>query len=167
MSDQYISEIRIVSFNFPPRGWALCNGQLMSIARNQALFSLLGTTYGGDGQTTFALPNLQGRLPMHAGNKHVLGESLGTATVTLTAQQLPNHTHPVQASTSAGETPVPTNTALSATPALIYGQPSGNITTLNPINVGTAGGSAPHDNMMPSLTLNFIIATTGIFPSKN
>ena len=166
MSEPFLSEIKIVSFNFPPKGWALCNGQFLPINQNQALFALVGTTYGGNGQTTFALPNLRGRLPIHVGNGHNLGESAGTTSVTVNIQQLPTHTHAFMGSSTAGDTPVPSNTVLASTPALIYGPPTA-LTTLNPINVSSVGGSQPHNNMMPYLTLNFIIALQGIFPSQN
>jgi microcystin-dependent protein len=167
MSEPFLSEIKVVSFNFPPKGWALCNGQFMPINQNQALFALLGTTYGGNGQTTFALPNLRGQVPIHTGNGHVLGEKAGTTNVTVNLQQLPTHTHTVMASTANGTLPVPTNNALAATPAKIYAPPTSNLTTLNPVNVSSVGGSQPHNNMMPFLVLNFIIALQGIFPSQN
>ena len=167
MSEPFLSEIKVVSFNFPPKGWALCNGQFLPINQNQALFALLGTTYGGNGQTTFALPNLRGQVPIHVGNGHTLGEKAGTTSVTVNIQQLPTHTHPVLASTANGTVPVPTNSALAATPAKIYGAPSSGLTTLNPVNVSSVGGSQAHNNMMPYLVLNFIIALQGIFPSQN
>jgi microcystin-dependent protein len=167
MSEPFLSEIKVVSFNFPPKGWALCNGQFLPINQNQALFALLGTTYGGNGQTTFALPNLRGQVPIHMGNGHALGEKAGSTSVTVNIQQLPTHTHTVVASTANGTTPVPTNNALAATPAKIYAPPTSNLTTLNPINVSSVGGSQAHNNMMPYLVLNFIIALQGIFPSQN
>jgi microcystin-dependent protein len=166
MSEPFLSEIKLVSFNFPPKGWALCNGQFLPINQNQALFALLGTTYGGNGQTTFALPNLRGKVPIHMGNGHALGEAAGSTSVTVNIQQLPTHTHALMASTTNGDTPVPTNTVLAATPAKIYG-PAQSLTTLNPVNVTSVGGSQAHNNMMPYLVLNFIIALQGIFPSQN
>jgi microcystin-dependent protein len=166
MSEPFLSEIKIVSFNFPPKGWALCNGQLLPINQNQALFALLGTTYGGNGQTNFALPNLRGRVPIHFGGAHSLGEAAGSTSVTVNIQQLPTHTHPMMGSGTAGDTASPSNTVLASTPALVYGTPTA-LTTLNPINVTSVGGSQPHNNMMPYLTLNFIIALQGIFPSQN
>jgi microcystin-dependent protein len=166
MSEPFLSEIKIVSFNFPPKGWALCNGQLLPINQNQALFALLGTTYGGNGQTNFALPNLKGQVPIHVSDAHTLGEKAGTTSVTVNIQQMPTHTHALMASQTAGDTPVPSNTVLASTPALIYGPPTA-LTTLNPINVTSVGGSQPHNNMMPYLVLNFIIALQGIFPSRN
>src|SRR5205085_2092981 len=114
----------IVSFNFPPKGWALCNGQLLPINQNQALFALLGTTYGGNGQTNFALPNLRGRVPIHMGNGHTLGEAAGSTSVTVNIQQLATHTHAMMASATLGDTPVPTNNVLAATPAKVYGPPA-------------------------------------------
>jgi microcystin-dependent protein len=164
MSEPFLSEIKIVSFNFPPKGWALCNGQLLPINQNQALFALLGTTYGGNGQTNFALPNLRGRVPIHFGAAHSLGEAAGSTSVTVNIQQLPTHTHFVMASQSTGDTPSPT--ILANTPTNIY-EPPANLTTLNPANVSSVGGSQPHNNMMPYLTLNFVIALQGIFPSQN
>jgi microcystin-dependent protein len=166
MSEPFLSEIKIVSFNFPPKGWALCNGQFLPINQNQALFALLGTTYGGNGQTTFALPNLRGRLPIHIGNGHTLGEAAGSTSVTVNIQQLPTHTHPMMGSQTTGDTPVPTNTVLAENIALIYHDPTA-LTTLNPSGVSSVGGSQPHNNMMPYLVLNFIIALQGIFPSRN
>jgi microcystin-dependent protein len=166
MSEPFLSEIKIVSFNFPPKGWALCNGQLLPINQNQALFALLGTRYGGNGQTNFALPNLRGQVPIHVGNGHTLGEAAGSPSVTVNIQQLPTHTHALQASTTLGDTPLSTNTALAQTPALIYTQPA-SLITLAPVSVSNVGGSQPHNNMMPYLVLNFIIALQGIFPSQN
>jgi len=166
MSEPFLSEIKIVSFNFPPKGWALCNGQFLPINQNQALFALLGTTYGGNGQTTFALPNLRGRVPIHMGNGHTLGEAAGSTSVTVNIQQLPTHTHAMMGSQTTGDTPSPTNTVLAENIALIYNDPIA-LTTLNPICVSSVGGSQPHNNMMPYLVLNFIIALQGIFPSQN
>ena len=165
MSDQFISEIRIVSFNFAPKGWAFCNGQLLPINQNQALFSLLGTTYGGDGRTNFALPNLQARTPIHMGNGHVLGEAGGEQAHTLTIAELPGHTHALNASSSNADQPIPTNAVLAAANNL-YGA-AANLTPLGPTAVTSVGGSQPHLNMQPFLTLNFCIALQGIFPSQN
>jgi microcystin-dependent protein len=168
MSTPFLSEIKIVSFNFPPKGWALCNGQLLPINQNQALFSLLGTTYGGDGRVNFALPNLRGQVPIHMGNGHTLGEKAGTTAVTVNIQQLPTHLHPAQASGSDGNTPfIFTNNAstILAQALNVYTTPT-NLTTINPQTVTSVGGSQPHNNMMPYLVLNFIIALQGIFPSQ-
>jgi microcystin-dependent protein len=165
MSEPFLSEIKIVSFNFPPKGWALCNGQLLPINQNQALFALLGTTYGGNGQTNFALPNLRGRTPIHMGDGHTLGEAAGSTSVTINIQQMPTHTHLGQASSQNGSQPVVPNAVLAAANNLWTG-PSG-LTTLVAPTVTSVGGSQPHNNMMPYLTLNFIIALQGIFPSRN
>lgn len=163
MGSPYIGEVRMVSFNFAPKGWALCNGQLLAIAQNQALFAILGTTYGGDGQRTFGLPNLQGRVPLHMGNGYTEGQIGGSANVTLTINQI-GHTHPVKATatgtvnTAAGNFP-----ATAANP--LYG--SGTDTTMNPAIVSQTGGSQPHNNLQPYLVVNFVIALVGIFPSRN
>ncbi len=170
MSEPFLSEIRIMSFNFPPKGWALCNGQLLPINQNQALFSLLGTTYGGDGRVNFALPNLRGQTPIHVGNGHTLGERGGSTSVTLTNQQMPQHTHSLMASATDGNAPVPrvatTGNVLARTVNQVYAPPN----TLVPLASGTVtsvGGSQPHTNMQPYLVLNFCIALQGIFPSPN
>jgi len=162
--------------NFAPRGWALCNGQLLSIAQNTALFSILGVTFGGNGQTTFALPNYQGRLPMHWGSgpglsPHTLGESAGSETVTLLSTQMPMHNHTLSASTAAGASDDPTGGVL-AKPADSDGNAvSAYATTvntvMNPAAVGIAGGNQPHPNMQPYLCVSFIIALEGVFPSRN
>jgi len=166
MSEPFLSEIKLVSFNFPPKGWALCNGQFLPINQNQALFALLGTTYGGNGQTTFALPNLRGRVPIHMGNGHTLGEAAGSTSVTVNIQQLATHLHGLQASSnSTGTSADPTNSFLAPVNGG-YGA-AASLTTLSPQSVTSVGGSQPHNNMMPYLTLNFIIALQGIFPSQN
>ena len=154
------------------RDFAADHGALVFLERElvqqglQALFALLGTTYGGNGQTNFALPNLRGRVPIHFDASHNLGEAAGSTSVTVNIQQLPTHTHALMGSGTVGDVPVPTNTVLAQTPANIYAAP-GSLTTLNPVNVSSVGGSQPHNNMMPYLTLNFIIALQGIFPSQN
>jgi microcystin-dependent protein len=165
MSEPFLSEIKIVSFNFPPKGWALCNGQLLPINQNQPLFALLGTTYGGNGQTNFALPNLQGRVPIHESGAHNLGEAAGSTAVTLNIQQLPTHLHPLMASADNANTNSPTNGFLAQSTAVYHAATS--LTPLNPGSVTSVGGSQPHNNMMPYLALNFIIALQGIFPSPN
>ncbi|PWT93997.1 MAG: phage tail protein [Blastocatellia bacterium] len=164
MSDPFLSEIKIVSFNFAPRGWALCNGQLLPINQNQALFALLGTTYGGDGRVNFGLPNLRGQVPIHMGNGHTLGEKGGSTAVTVNIQQLPTHLHQAQASTSSGSTQFASNNVLAAAGNLYA--PANNLTSLLPSTVTNVGGSQPHNNMMPYLVLNFVIALQGIFPSQ-
>jgi microcystin-dependent protein len=160
-----MTEIKIVSFNFAPKGWAMCNGQLLPINQNQPLFALLGTTYGGNGQTTFGLPNLRGCVSMHMGNGHTLGEKAGSTSVTLNQQQMPQHLHQAQASQTAGNSALASGNILA--PALnVYGPPN-SLTSLLPATVSNYGGSQPHNNMMPYLVLNFIIALQGIFPSRN
>ena len=169
MADPFLAEIRMMSFNFPPKGWALCNGQLLPINQNQALFSLLGTTYGGNGQTTFALPNLQGKTPIHVGDGHTLGEGGGEQAHTVSISEMPTHTHVAQASTnSSGTQAVPIN-ALLAPVNNAYHSPMNpaNPTPLTPGTVTNVGGSQPHQNMQPYLTLSFCIALQGIFPSPN
>jgi len=165
MSEPFLSEIKIVSFNYAPKGWAFCNGQFMPINQNQALFALLGTTYGGNGQTTFALPNLKGRVPISFGNGHTLGEAAGSSAVTVNIQQLPTHLHPLNVQDANGTTSNPANSFFGAGNNC-YHSPT-NLVTMNPASVSTVGGSQPHNNMMPYLVLNFIIALQGIFPSRN
>jgi microcystin-dependent protein len=163
MATPFIGEVKMVAFTFPPKGWAFCNGQLLPIAQNQALFSILGTTYGGNGQTTFALPNLQGRVPLHMASGFVEGQVGGAANVTLTSNQA-GHSHGVNATATAT-----TNTAAGNFPATsgsnIYGASPDS--TMNGAIVGLAGGSQPHSNLQPYLVVNFVIALTGIFPSRN
>lgn len=172
MSEPFLSEIKIVSFNFPPKGWALCNGQLLPINQNQALFSLLGTTYGGNGQTNFALPNLRGQVPISMGNGHTLGEAAGSTAVTVNIQQLPTHTHVLNANSANANAFEPQNNVLAkgaasnGNPINAYIAPQ-QLSPLAPNSVTNAGGSQPHNNMMPYLVLNFIIALQGIFPSRN
>ena len=165
MSEPFLSEIKIVSFNFPPKGWALCNGQVLPINQNQALFALLGTTYGGNGQTTFALPNLRGQVPIHFGGSHNLGEAAGSTSVTVNIQQMPQHLHVLQGTQTNADVAIPTNNLLGRTSSL-YSSPNA-LTTLAPASVTSVGGSQPHNNMMPYLVLNFVIALQGIFPSRN
>lgn len=172
ITDPFIGLIIMVPYNFPPRGWAFCNGQLLSIAQNTALFSLLGTTYGGNGQTTFALPNLQGRFPMHWGNgpglsPRSLGETAGSESVTLLSTQMPAHNHQITVQTDPGTTDSPSG-AYPARPASSipqYGTTPGG--TLNAATVSAAGGSQPHDNMPPYQTVSFCIALQGIYPSRD
>lgn len=166
MAEPFLSEIRMMSFEFAPKGWALCNGQLLPINQNQALFSLLGTTFGGDGMVNFALPDLRARTPIHAGSGHTLGERGGEQAHTLSIAELPTHTHAVSASSSAGNTVAPTNTILAATPAQIYAE-ANSLAGLSAGSVANVGGSQAHLNMQPFLTLNFCIALQGIFPSPN
>ena len=165
MGTPYLSEIRIFSFSFPPKGWAFCNGQLLPISQNQALFTLLGTTYGGNGQTTFALPNLQGRSPVHTGAGLTLGESAGETAVTLTTNQMPTHTHTANANATASGQSSPAGNYWGNGGQTSYAD-SANA-TMNPAAISTVGGSQPHNNLSPYLTLNFCIALQGIFPSQN
>lgn len=164
MSEPFLGEIKIISWNFPPKGWTFCNGQLLPINQNQALFSILGTTYGGDGRQTFGLPNLQGRTPMHVGNGIVLGELGGETTHTLNISELPAHTHVPVGSSNPASAPGPTGN-LWSTKSDIYA-PSGG-SSMNTGSIGVVGGSQPHENMSPYLVLNFVIALQGIFPSPN
>src|SRR5215210_6833108 len=168
MGTPYMSEIRIFSFNFAPKGWALCNGQFLPINQNQALFSLLGTTYGGDGRVNFALPDLRGRAPMHEGQGHTLGERGGEQAHTLTIGELPTHVHFVNATSIPATTNTPANNLLLAqsTSSQLYGAPS-NLQAMAPDAIANVGGSQPHLNMQPFLTLTFCIALQGIFPSQN
>jgi microcystin-dependent protein len=166
MSEPFLGEIKIVSFNFPPKGWALCNGQQLPINQNQALFALLGTSYGGNGQTTFALPNLQGRTPIHKSDDHTQGQAAGSTSVTITQQTMATHMHVLQASGNTGNTQDAAGNLLGVVPGRIYTDPN-SLTTLTPSTVSSVGGSQPHNNMMPYLVLNFIIALQGIFPSQN
>ena len=163
MSEPFIGEVKMISWSYAPKGWAFCNGQMLQISQNQALFSILGTTYGGDGRTTFALPNLQARLPIHVGNGFTLGEKGGELAHTLTLQELPAHNHVLQGTEANGDTPNPTALANANN---LYSTSAPN-TTLTPGSIGPTGGSQPHDNMSPYLVLNFIIALQGIFPSRN
>jgi microcystin-dependent protein len=165
VAEPFLSEIRLMSFNFPPKGWAFCNGQLLPINQNQALFSLLGTTYGGDGRVTFALPNLQGRIPMHMGNGHTLGERGGEETHTLTLQELPTHGHAANAVRANATLALPTG-HLPAGANQLY-QSSAPNTQLATTTIGNVGGSQPHENRQPFLAISFCIALQGIFPSQN
>lgn len=168
MAEPFLSELRLFSFVFAPKGWALCNGQLLPINQNQALFSLLGTTYGGNGQTNFALPDLRGRVPMHVGNGHTLGENGGEQAHTLTIAELPTHMHVLQATTTVATTNIPNNTMLlgSTAPNDFYTGPAA-LTATAPGSVANVGGSQAHLNMQPFLTLSWCIALQGIFPSPN
>lgn len=166
MAEPFLSEIRIMSFVFAPKGWALCNGQLLPINQNQALFSLLGTTYGGDGRVNFGLPNLQGRTPIHTGGGYTLGERGGEQAHTLSISELPMHTHPANASSSVGNQIVPTGNLLGSPLNLTYRPPDNSLTTFVPGTVTNVGGSQAHLNMQPFLTLSFCIALQGIFPSQ-
>lgn len=171
MADPFVAEIRIFPFNFAPRGWAWCDGQLLPLAQNTALFSLLGTTYGGNGKSNFALPNLQGSAPMHPGqgpglSLHDLGETGGSETVTLLESEIPNHSHSMNASQADSSSRIPAGD-LPATGIGIgmYAAPS-SLAPMNPNAVTPAGGDQPHNNMMPYLTFYFNIALQGVFPPR-
>jgi len=167
----YVGEIRMFAGNFAPNGWMFCEGQTLPISENEVLFQLIGTTYGGDGQETFNLPNLASRVPIHmgtgpSGTTYQLGEMAGTEQETLTVQQIPNHTHTLSASTAAGGTNSPANAVVAASPSVqvfIVDSPDNN---LNPAAVTAAGGSQPHENTQPFLCINFIISLFGVFPSQ-
>lgn len=166
MAEPFLSEIRMMSFGFPPKGWALCDGQLMPINQNQPLFSLLGTTYGGDGRVNFALPDLRSRVPIHMGSGHTLGERGGEQSHTLSIAEMPTHTHSASASNNGGSDPVPANNLLgNSSPNLLYG-PTQNLSNMRPNTIGNVGGSQAHMNMQPYLTVSFCIALQGIFPSQ-
>ncbi len=169
MAEPFLSEIRLMSFVFAPKGWALCNGQLLPINQNQALFSLLGTTFGGDGRVNFALPDLRGRAPIHVGSGHTLGERGGEQAHTLSIAELPTHTHVAQATTVAATTNTPTNTVMLAqsTAANLYASGASNLVAMAANAVSNVGGSQAHLNMQPFLTLSFCVALQGIFPSPS
>lgn len=170
MSQPYVGEIRMFGGNFAPAGWEFCNGQLISISENETLFNLIGTTYGGDGQSTFGLPDLRGRLPIHMGqgpglSPHTIGEMSGTENVTLTQNQIPSHTHtPLANSASSSDSPSG-NVWAAASGAAPYGAAPGPL-QMNPAMIGAAGGSQPHDNLHPYLAVSFIISLFGIYPSQ-
>ena len=165
MAQPYVGEIRMFAGNFAPAGWMFCEGQLLPISENETLFNLIGTTYGGDGQSTFALPALRGRLPIHQGNGFILAETGGAEEITLTVQQIPAHTHPVLASTAPASSNSPVgNVAAAPTAINLYIEDNAN-SSLSPLAVSAIGGSQPHTNLQPYLCVNFIISLFGIFPS--
>jgi microcystin-dependent protein len=181
MLEPYISEIMIVSFNFPPKGWAFCNGQLLPINQNQALFALLGTNYGGNGQTNFALPNLRGKVPIHIGEGYLIGQTGGSSSHTVSLSQLPVHTHQIQKPEQQGLVTAKAKTGTTAnktTPEGNYfaeniaetkrfsNRADGSLGNAVP-TIGNTGGSQPHNNMQPYLVLNYVIALQGVFPSRN
>jgi microcystin-dependent protein len=166
MAQPYVGEIRIFAGNFAPAGWMFCEGQLLSISENETLFNLIGTTYGGDGQNTFALPDLRGRIPLHFGNSFTLAETGGVETVTLTTQQIPSHTHGLLASSSVTQQTNPTSNVVGqSTQAKVYIDDVPNV-NLSPLVISSVGGSQPHDNFQPYLCVNFILSLFGIFPSQ-
>jgi len=172
MSEPFVGEIRMFAGNFAPRGWAFCDGQLLAVSQNDALFSLLGTIYGGDGRTTFGLPDMRGRLPIHAGtgpglSQRRLGSKGGEESVTLTVNQLPSHTHPIQASTAAATGNTPSGTVTAESPSVdVYAEIDANL-NMSADAVTNVGGSRNHTNLMPFLCVNFIIALFGIYPSRH
>jgi microcystin-dependent protein len=174
MADPFVAEIRIFPFNFAPKGWAFCDGQLLPLSQNTALFSLLGTTYGGNGKSNFALPDLQGRGPMHPGqgpglSLHDLGETGGSETVSLLESEIPSHNHALRGSNSVGDVTSPGG-ATMARPGnvMIYQQTTNaNLVSLAPQTLAPAGGDQPHNNLQPYLTLNFCIALQGVFPPRS
>jgi microcystin-dependent protein len=173
MADPFVAEIRIFPFNFAPKGWAFCDGQILPISQNTALFSLLGTTYGGNGKSTFALPNMQGNAPMHPGqgpglSLHDLGETGGSETVSLLESEIPSHSHAVNAGGNfdVGDSNVPTGNIMAKSASGFAYTPSANLTQMNPVTLSPAGGDQPHNNMQPFLTLNFCLALQGVFPPR-
>ena len=175
MSNPFVAEIRIFGFNFPPRGWAFCDGQVLPLSQNTALFSLLGTTYGGDGKSNFALPNLQGSVPLQQGqgpglSLYDLGETGGQTTVTLLSSQLPAHTHPLECSTAVGNQTSPVGGVPAVPPAQrgqhFYAGTQGTPPAMNANLLAPTGGNLPHNNLPPYLTLNFCIALQGVYPSR-
>lgn len=173
MADPFVAEIRIFPFNFAPHGWAFCDGQILPLSQNTALFSLLGTIYGGNGQSTFALPNLQGRAALHPGqgpglSLRDLGEENGSETVTLLQSEIPNHAHSLKAvGTEVGDTNIPTGNALTrSSGASIYNTSGASLVQMNQNALGVTGSSFPHNNMQPYLTLNFCLALQGVYPPR-
>src|SRR5712671_3236103 len=167
MAEPFLSEIRIMSFDFAPKGWALCNGQLLPINQNQALFSLLGTTFGGDGRINFGLPDLRARTPIHVGNGHTLGERGGEQAHTLSIAELPTHTHAANVSSATATATIPNNTLVLAQPSFEIYRPPTSLGAMDAATVTPVGGSQAHLNMQPFLVLTFCIALQGIFPSPN
>jgi microcystin-dependent protein len=168
MSQPYVGEIRMFAGNFAPAGWMFCEGQLLPISEYETLFNLIGTTYGGDGQSTFALPDLRGRLPIHQGNGFTLAENGGVETVTLTTQQIPAHSHPYLATTAFGSTNIPTGNVIGAIQVAgddLYFAAPGTV-AMAPNAIGSTGGSQPHSNFQPYLCIDFIISLFGVFPSQ-
>jgi microcystin-dependent protein len=168
MSDPFLAEVRVVGFNFAPRGYATCDGQLLPISQNSALFSLLGTTYGGDGRTTFALPDLRGRTPIHTSSSpsHALGQRAGAESVALSTTETPSHTHALQGSDDNASSPMPESRVFARATQNVYG-PASSLTPLASSAVADAGSNTPHSNMQPYTVVNFIIALQGTFPSRN
>ncbi|MDH3753218.1 MAG: tail fiber protein [Acidimicrobiia bacterium] len=169
MAEPFLAEIRLFGFSFPPRGWALCDGQILPIDQNQSLFSLLGTTYGGDGRTTFALPDLRGRTPVHrdSGAGYSLGAKAGEEGHPLTVAEIPSHTHTLQGSSANANATSPAGAVYARAAATVYRDPASNPVPMNAGAIANAGTGQPHDNMQPFLTVSYCIAVTGTFPSRN
>ncbi|MCA9972192.1 MAG: phage tail protein [Anaerolineales bacterium] len=165
MSEPFLAEIRMFGFTFAPRGWALCDGQILPIAQNQSLYSLLGTTYGGDGRTSFALPDLRGRTPIHVSTQHPLGQHSGSETHTLTAREMPTHAHAALASSAAANDPMPEKHVLAQADQLYNA--ATNLVDMNAASLTLTGGGQAHDNMQPYQVISFCIALQGLFPSRN
>ena len=166
MSEPFLAEVRIVGFNFAPRGWAFCDGQILPINQNQSLYSLLGTTYGGDGRTSFALPELRGRTPIHVGQGHQQGQKSGEENHTLSASEMPNHDHTLQGVSDVGNVPIPNGGFLARSATEPYHDAS-NLGAMKSGTVANTGGGQAHNNMQPYLALNYCIALRGLFPSRN
>jgi microcystin-dependent protein len=172
MSEPFLAEIRMMGFNFAPRGWGFCDGQILPINQNQSLYSLLGTTYGGDGRTSFALPDLRGRTPIHVGRSnggqfHTEGQKSGEETHTLSANEMPQHDHQFEGSSAVGDTPIPVGNVLADSPANFYRSPGTNEVQLRAGTITNVGGGQAHENMQPYIAVNFCIALQGLFPSRN
>ena len=172
MADPFVAEIRIFPFNFAPKGWAWCDGQLLPLSQNTALFSLLGTTYGGNGKSNFALPDLQGRAPMHPGqgpglSLHDLGETSGSETVTLLESEIPSHTHTLRGNNTLGDTPAPNGHTLARYANAYQQNSTQNLVSMHPSALPPAGGDQPHNNVQPYLTFYFCIALQGVFPPRS
>lgn len=167
MGTPFLGEIKIVSFNFAPKGWAMCNGQFLPINQNQALFSLFGTMYGGNGQTTFALPDLRGRVPIHVGGSFIQGQVGGELAHTLTLSEMPQHFHFAQGTNDVPAVPNPAGNVWASGGQTVYFDPPANLAAMAPEAVTNVGGSQAHENMSPFLVLNFIVALLGVFPSRN
>jgi microcystin-dependent protein len=172
MSEPFLAEVRMVGFNFAPRGWAFCDGQILPINQNQSLYSLLGTTYGGDGRTSFALPDLRGRTPIHTGSNgggttYTQGQRAGEETHTLTPNEIPQHTHTLRASSAPANAASPTNNLLAASNLPEAYREANNLTAMAPGSMSSVGGGQAHENMQPWLAVNFCIALQGLFPSRN
>jgi microcystin-dependent protein len=167
MGTPYMGEIKIISWNFPPKGWAFCNGQLMQINQNQALFSLFGTQYGGDGRVTFGLPDFRGRAPIHMGTDFTIGQVGGEEFHTLSQSEMPAHNHFLEASTTLADKTSPVNNVLAKNQGNLYSPNLSGVIAMQPPTITSVGGSQPHENRQPFLVLNFIVALIGVFPSRN